>query len=214
MNLILVGPPGSGKGTQAKKISQIYNIPHISTGDMFRYNLSKLTPVGIEAKKYLDEGLLVPDFITNEMVELRLQMDDTKNGFLLDGFPRNIAQAEFLDSILKKNNKQIDLVLFVNVLDEVIVDRITGRRVCPVCGHINHISNMTDNICPFCKAAYIQRADDTKEVVINRLKVYHEQTEPIVEYYSKKNVLQEIDGDQKAHLVEDQIISCLGKLNG
>jgi adenylate kinase len=209
MRIILVGPPGSGKGTQAKGISKKYSIPHVSTGDMFRYNLKNATPVGLEAKGFMDKGLLVPDYITNKMVELRFKESDASSGFLLDGFPRNTFQAEFLDDLLHKNKQHLDAVLYIDVVDEVIIKRLTGRRVCSSCGHINHIDQITSPKCPLCGGTYIIRPDDTYEVIEDRLKVYHEQTEPILHYYEAKGLVYKVDGDQAESIVSKIIIDIL-----
>ncbi|MFA9398202.1 MAG: adenylate kinase [Clostridiaceae bacterium] len=192
MNLILLGPPGAGKGTQAKMISGEFDIPHISTGDIFRKNISEKTLLGIEAKKYIDNGLLVPDELTVRIIEDRLKLDDAKNGYLLDGFPRTVNQAQALSKIDKINN-----VILIKVPDEYILERITGRRVCMNCGasfHMKFNPPKKDGLCDFCNEKLVQRKDDTEETVKERLKVYKNQTEPLAKYYSDKNILGEVDG--------------------
>jgi adenylate kinase len=211
MRLILVGPPGSGKGTLASSLITKFNIPHISTGDMFRYNLKNNTPVGLEAKKFLDKGLLVPDYITNVMVQERLAMADAKAGFLLDGFPRNIFQADFLSSLLKDVNLNLDVVLFINAADEVIIRRLSGRRVCGSCGHITHVDN-NHLVCPSCGGDLIIRNDDKEEVIKDRLKVYHEQTAPIIEYYLNLGLVREVDGNRDVLAVENEVFEVLSKI--
>jgi adenylate kinase len=211
MQVILVGPPGSGKGTQAKSIIKRYNIVHISTGDMFRYNLKNATPVGLEAKEFIDKGLLVPDYLTNKMVQIRLSEPDTKNGFLLDGFPRNLDQASYLDSLLKANHKRIDYVIYVDVSDEVIIKRLTGRRVCNTCGNISHIDHLKSNTCSLCGGTFITRIDDSLEVISDRLKVYHEQTKPIIAYYDSIGVVYRVDGTLSEKEVNEKIFEVLDK---
>lgn len=188
MNLILLGAPGAGKGTQAVRISEDYKIPHISTGDIFRKNIKKQTPVGIKAKQYIDAGKLVPDSIVIEIVKNRLLEGDCKNGFLLDGFPRTVNQAEELDKITK-----IDKVINLEIDLNLLMHRLTGRRVCEKCGNSNHTDRLSAGERCLCGGSYIQREDDREETVKNRLKVYEEQTKPLIEYYKKQGKLADID---------------------
>ena len=197
MKIIMLGAPGAGKGTQAKMIAEKFAIPHISTGDIFRANIKNNTPLGQEAKKYMDEGKLVPDELTVKILLDRVAQDDCKNGYVLDGFPRTIPQAEVLDQELTKLNDQIDYAIDVDVPDENIVNRMSGRRACLTCGatyHIEHIPPKQEGICDKCGSELVQRDDDKEETVLNRLKVYHDQTQPLIDYYTKKNILKTVDG--------------------
>lgn len=199
MYLILMGLPGAGKGTQAEKISEKYGIPHISTGDMFRLAIKEGTELGKQAKQYLDEGALVPDEVTNGIVEERLSKDDCKKGFLLDGFPRTIPQAEALQEITRKLDKSIDYVIHVDVPKEKLLERLTGRRVCPTCGATYHVVNnppKEEGICDKDGSALIQRDDDTEETVGKRLAVNLEQTKPLLDFYDKLGVVVTVNGDQ------------------
>ncbi len=191
MNIILLGAPGAGKGTQAVRLAERYKLPHISTGDIFRYNIKNQTPIGIEAKSYIDKGQLVPDDVTVRIVKSRLEEDDVKNGYLLDGFPRTVAQAEALDEFSK-----VDAVINIDVDTNKLLRRITGRRVCAKCGESYHIDFIGDKkTCDKCDGELIQRADDNEETVKSRLDVYEKQTAPLIGYYDKKGVLLTIDGD-------------------
>ncbi len=193
MKIVLLGPPGAGKGTQAKSISNRYSIPHISTGDIFRKNISENTPLGIEAKSYMDNGQLVPDEVTINMVKDRLQQDDCKNGYLLDGFPRTVHQAEALDNFLTEREESIDTALLIEVPKEFILERMTGRRVCPSCGasyHIKFNPPANDGKCDLCGSDVIQRKDDTEETVKERLDVYENQTQPLIDFYKNKSNFQ------------------------
>ena len=197
MKLIIMGPPGAGKGTQAALIKEFYNIPHISTGDMFRQAIKNATPLGVEAKNYIDQGKLVPDSVTIGLVKERLSESDCKKGFLLDGFPRTIPQAEALDDILKELNIKLDAVINIEVDENVLIDRIVGRRVCPKCGQGYHVTNLKplkEGICDKCGSELVQRKDDTKETVVTRLDVYNKQTLPLLAYYTKQNLVKGING--------------------
>lgn len=208
--IILLGPPGSGKGTQAARISKELGTPHISTGDLFRENLSKKTELGQRAKGYMDQGKLVPDELVLEMLFDRVAKPDCAKGYLLDGFPRTIPQAEALDKALGKETSIIALDL--QVRDELIVKRITGRLTCKQCGHIHHREYSppsNDNICDKCGGELIQRSDDTESVVKERLRVYHEQTKPLIAYYEKKNILVHINGEEKPEVVFKNLMNAL-----
>lgn len=213
MKIVLLGPPGAGKGTQAKSISNRYSIPHISTGDIFRKNISENTPLGIEAKSYMDNGQLVPDEVTINMVKDRLQQDDCKNGYLLDGFPRTVHQAEALDNFLTKREESIDTALLIEVPKEFILERMTGRRVCPSCGasyHIKFNPPANDGKCDLCGSDVIQRKDDTEETVKERLDVYENQTQPLIDFYKNKKQLSVVDGTQAINEVFESICKILG----
>ena len=213
MNIVFLGPPGAGKGTQAKKIAEKYGIPQISTGDMFREHLSKGTELGKKAKEYMDKGALVPDEIVLGMVEERLKQPDCEKGFILDGFPRTVPQAEALDKLLEKMGKKIDYAILIDVPDEELVKRLTGRRTCKKCGMMYHVMfkpPKEEGKCDVCGGELYQRADDNEETVRNRLKVYHEQTEPIIAYYEKKGVLHRIDGMGSIDEIFNRIVQLLG----
>ena len=213
MKIVLLGPPGAGKGTQAKSISNRYSIPHISTGDIFRKNISENTPLGIEAKSYMDNGQLVPDEVTINMVKDRLQQDDCKNGYLLDGFPRTVHQAEALDNFLTDREESIDTALLIEVPKEFILERMTGRRVCPSCGasyHIKFNPPTNDGKCDLCGSDVIQRKDDTEETVKERLDVYENQTQPLIDFYKNKKQLSVVDGTQAINEVFESICKILG----
>lgn len=213
LKMILLGPPGAGKGTQAKSISDKYLIPHISTGDIFRKNISEKTLLGIKAKEYIDKGQLVPDEVTIDIVKDRLQQEDCKNGFLLDGFPRTVNQAEALDQFLSSLGKDIDNALLIDVPKENILERMTGRRVCISCGasyHIKFNPTMVSGKCDKCGGEVIQRKDDTEETVGERLKVYDNQTQPLIDYYKKQNKLLTVDGTKEICDVFRSICNALG----
>ncbi|OED59197.1 adenylate kinase [Acholeplasma laidlawii] len=210
--MIFVGPPGAGKGSQAKIISQTLNIPHISTGDMFRTHIKGSTPLGLEAKKYTDQGLLVPDDVTNQMVKDRLSQKDVEKGFIFDGYPRTPDQAIFLDNLLMVTNQKLDVVLNISSSDEVIVKRITGRRTCPVCGAIYHVDNFPPKVAGICDndgATLVQRKDDQKETIIRRLSVYKEETFPLIKYYANKNLLMDVDGNQPLEVITKHVLEIL-----
>lgn len=213
MKLLIMGRPGAGKGTQAANIKEYYNIPHISTGDMFRAAIKNQTKLGVTAKEYMDKGLLVPDEVTIGIVQERLLEDDCKNGFLLDGFPRTIAQAEALQEFLKSNGIVLDAVLDVNVPAEILIRRMVGRRVCKGCGatyHVEFNKPKQEGICDVCGTKLIQRADDTLETAQNRLDVYDKQTAPLLEFYSKQGILKTVNGDQPLDKVFEDIKTVLG----
>jgi len=197
MKIIMLGAPGAGKGTQAKMIAEKYHLPHVSTGDIFRANLKQGTELGKKAKEYMDKGALVPDELTVEILLDRVAQDDCKDGYVLDGFPRTIPQAEVLDRELEKLGDHVDLAIDVEVPDANIVKRMSGRRACLKCGatyHIEHIPPKQEGICDVCGEKLVQRDDDKPETVQKRLDVYHEQTAPLIEYYSKAGILKSVDG--------------------
>lgn len=213
MKIVLLGPPGAGKGTQAKSISNRYSIPHISTGDIFRKNISEVTPLGIEAKKYIDNGQLVPDEVTINMVKDRLQHDDCKNGYLLDGFPRTVHQAEALQEFLQCREEKIDTALLIEVPMDFILERMTGRRVCPSCGASYHVKFNPTTIqgkCDVCGDDVIQRKDDVEETVKERLDVYQRQTQPLIDFYKGKDQLSVVDGTKAINEVFASICTILG----
>ncbi len=216
MRLVLVGPPGAGKGTQAQFLSSHYSIPHISTGDIFRANLKDGTPRGVEAKGYMDRGELVPDFVTNEMVRDRLTRDDLANGFLLDGFPRNVAQAEVLRAILADRKTPLDAVLELAVDTTEIVLRLSGRRVCRNCGKVWHLEfekPSNPDVCDICQGELYQRDDDKEEVVTRRLEVYQEQTAPIIAFYRREGLLITISAVGSVSDITDRSISALSRVH-
>lgn len=213
MKIIMLGAPGAGKGTQAKQIADKYSIPHISTGDIFRANLKAGTELGKKAKEYMDQGLLVPDELTCDLVMDRIGQEDCKNGFVLDGFPRTIPQAEALDAALAKINEKMDYAVDVDVPDENIVNRMSGRRACLNCGatyHIVSIPTKVEGICDRCGNKVVLRDDDQPETVKKRLDVYHEQTQPLIDYYKEQNILRTVDGTQPMEDVFGAIVEILG----
>ncbi len=212
VKIILLGPPGAGKGTQAKSISNKYSIPHISTGDIFRKNISENTPLGIEAKSYMDNGQLVPDEVTINMVKDKLQQEDCKQGYLLDGFPRTVSQAEALQDFLDSRNESLDTALLIEVPRDFILERMTGRRVCPSCGASYHIkfNPAANGKCELCGSDVVQRKDDTEETVKERLDVYEKQTQPLIDFYKDKNLLSTVDGTQAINKVFESICKVLG----
>lgn len=214
MKIIMLGAPGAGKGTQAKMLADKYEIPHISTGDIFRANIKDGTELGKKAKTYMDQGLLVPDELVCDLVVDRVKQDDCTKGYILDGFPRTIPQAESLDAALAAIDSKIDYAVNVEVPDENIVRRMSGRRACVSCGatyHIVHIPTKVEGICDRCGSELILRDDDKPETVTKRLNVYHEQTQPLIEYYTKKDALVEIDGTKDMNDVFNAIVEILGK---
>lgn len=214
MKIIMLGAPGAGKGTQAKKIAEKYSIPHISTGDIFRANIKNGTELGMKAKTYMDQGLLVPDELVVDLVVDRLGQDDCVNGCVLDGFPRTIPQAEALDRALTAVGQSVDFAINVEVPDENIVKRMSGRRACVNCGatyHIVYAPTKVENVCDTCQGELILRDDDKPETVQKRLNVYHEQTQPLIDYYTKKNILVEVDGTVDIDDVFAAIVKVLGE---
>ena len=207
MNLVFLGPPGAGKGTQAAVVSQALKIPHISTGDMFRKAMREGTPTGLKAKAYIDNGQLVPDSVTIEMVQERLAEADCANGYLLDGFPRNLDQAKALEGFTK-----LTAVVDIAVADEKLIARLSGRRVCPKCNGTFHITKLTDEkVCPECGGELIQRKDDNPATIANRLEVYHAQTSPLTEYYTGKGILKQVDGALQMEEVTSAILKALAE---
>lgn len=214
MKIIMLGAPGAGKGTQAKKISSKYSIPHISTGDIFRANIKNGTELGEKAKAYMDQGLLVPDELVVDLVVDRVAQEDCTNGFVLDGFPRTIPQAEALDRALMAMNQKIDYAINIEVPDEAIVRRMSGRRACINCGATYHVVNVPpkkENICDICGGELILRDDDQSETVLKRLGVYHNQTQPLIQYYTDANILQEVDGTISTEEVFQAIVNTVGE---
>ena len=212
MRLILVGPPGAGKGTQAVHLAEHYKIPHISTGDIFRANIKGGTELGKLAQSYMDAGNLVPDSVTNSMIEDRLGQSDVGNGFLLDGYPRNVGQAEFLDGVLNAKGAPLDSVLELSIANDEIIKRLSGRRICRGCGasfHIHFEKPSKDGLCDKCGGELYQRQDDNEATIANRLNVYTEQTEPIIEYYKKAGLLKVISATGAVSEITTQAISAL-----
>ncbi len=212
MKIIMLGAPGAGKGTQAKLIAEKYGIPHVSTGDIFRANIKEGTQLGKEAKEYMDKGQLVPDELTVRILLDRVAKDDCNNGYVLDGFPRTIPQAEVLDEEVSKLGDKIDFAINVDVPDENIIRRMGGRRACLKCGatyHIEHIPPKKEGICDTCGSELVLRDDDKPETVKNRLDVYHKQTQPLIDYYGKKNILKTVDGTRDMNDVFADIVKLL-----
>ena len=213
MKIIMLGAPGAGKGTQAKKIADVCKIPHISTGDIFRANIKNGTELGAKAKEYMDKGLLVPDELVCDLVVDRIQQDDCKNGFILDGFPRTIPQAEALTNALSAIGQNMDFAIDVDVPDENIIHRMSGRRACVGCGatyHIVYNPTKVENICDVCGEKLILRDDDKPETVKKRLNVYHEHTQPLIDYYQTQGILRNVDGTRDMDEVFADILKVLG----
>ena len=213
MKIIMLGAPGAGKGTQAKMIAEKYSIPHISTGDIFRANIKNGTELGKKAKSYMDKGQLVPDELTLDLIMDRFKEDDCKNGYVLDGFPRTIPQAEALDTALKANGEKVDFAIDVDVPDENIVKRMGGRRACVNCGatyHIVYSPTKVEGKCDKCGEELIVRDDDKPETVLSRLEVYHNQTQPLIDYYNKQGILKTVDGTVDMKDVFKAIVDILG----
>ena len=214
MKIIMLGAPGAGKGTQAKKIADKYNVPHISTGDIFRANIKEGTELGTKAKEYMDKGLLVPDELVVDLVVDRIKNADCANGYVLDGFPRTIPQAECLDKALKDLNDAMDYAINIDVPDENIINRMGGRRACVGCGatyHVVNIPSKVEGICDRCGGELILRDDDKPETVKNRLDVYHDQTQPLIDYYTKKGIIKDVDGTMDMEDVFNAIVKILGE---
>lgn len=213
MRLILLGPPGAGKGTQAAGIVEKYQIPHISTGDIFRKNIKEGTELGKKAKEYMDQGLLVPDELTVGLVTDRITQEDCKNGFMLDGFPRNVSQAEQLDAFLKENNIALSNVINIEVDKNILVSRAVGRRICKSCGATYHVEfnpPKIEGVCNVCQGELYQRADDNEETVSKRIQVYLDETKPLADYYAKEGILSNINGQQSIDEVFADIVTALG----
>ena len=213
MRIILLGPPGAGKGTQAAGIVEKYNIPHISTGDIFRKNIKEGTDLGKKAKEYMDQGLLVPDELTVGLVTDRITQADCENGFMLDGFPRNVSQAEQLDAFLKENNIALSNVINIEVDKNILVSRAVGRRICKSCGATYHVEfnpPKIEGVCNVCQGELYQRADDNEETVSKRIQVYLDETKPLADYYAKEGILSNINGQQSIDEVFADIVAALG----
>lgn len=213
MKIIMLGAPGAGKGTQAKMIAEKYGIPHVSTGDIFRANIKNGTELGKEAKAYMDQGLLVPDELTVKILLDRVAQEDCGKGYVLDGFPRTIPQAEVLDKALTERGEAIDYAINVDVPDADIVKRMSGRRACITCGatyHIEHVPPKKEGVCDVCGNELVLRDDDKPETVLNRLKVYHDQTQPLIDFYTAKGVLKAVDGTTGMKEVFGAIVELLG----
>lgn len=213
MRIIMLGAPGAGKGTQAKLIAEKYQIPHVSTGDIFRANIKEGTELGLEAKKYMDQGQLVPDELTVKILLDRVSAEDCQAGYVLDGFPRTIPQAEVLDEALTKRGESVDYAINVSVPDEHIIKRMGGRRACVTCGatyHLEHIPPKKEGVCDHCSSTLILRDDDQPETVSKRLTVYHEQTQPLIDFYGAKGILQDVDGTREMTEVFAEITRILG----
>ena len=211
MKLVLLGPPGAGKGTQSAVLSKKYNVPHISTGDILRESIKQGLPLGLKAKSYMDKGELVPDEIVTGIVVERIKKPDAKEGFLLDGFPRTLKQAEDLDKALTASSSKIDMVLYFATSPEVAIERLSGRRVCKSCGFNYHVKNIPpkkEGVCDKCGGELFQRPDDKEATVRNRLKVYEAQTKPLIDYYNKKSILKEVSGDMGV----DELFKVLSKI--
>lgn len=214
MKIIMLGAPGAGKGTQAKMIAEKYGIAHVSTGDIFRMNIKEGTALGKEAKTYMDQGLLVPDELTVRILLDRVAREDCADGYVLDGFPRTIPQAQVLDQALEEMDDAIDYAINVDVPDENIIGRMTGRRACVTCGatyHIVHIPPKQEGICDACGKELVLRDDDREETVSKRLSVYHEQTQPLIDFYTAKGILRTVDGTEKMQDVFTNIVTILGE---
>lgn len=212
MRIIMLGAPGAGKGTQAERIAEKFRIPHISTGDIFRANIKEGTELGKKAKAYIDNGALVPDELTTDLVKSRISEEDCREGYILDGFPRTIPQAEFFDAALKDMGEALDAVVDIEVPDQAIVDRLSGRRVCKNCGALYHMLSRRpakEGVCDACGGDVILRDDDAPETVLKRLSVYHEQTQPLIDHYSKQDLVKAVDGTKATDEVWDAILAIL-----
>ena len=214
MKIIMLGAPGAGKGTQAKMIASKYTLPHISTGDIFRANIKNNTSLGIEAKTYMDKGELVPDELTVKILLDRVAKEDCANGYVLDGFPRTIPQAEVLEEALEKLGEKIDFAIDVDVPDENITRRMSGRRACVSCGatyHIVYAPTKVENVCDTCGDKLILRDDDKPETVLSRLAIYHKQTQPLIDFYTERKVLKTVDGTKDLNDVFADVVAILGE---
>ena len=214
MKIVMLGAPGAGKGTQAKKIAESYGVPHISTGDIFRANIKNDTDLGRKAKVYMDKGELVPDELVVDLIMDRFAEPDCSNGYVLDGYPRTIPQAEALDNALKANGESLDFAVNVDVPDEEIINRMSGRRACLKCGSTYHIifnPPLKEGVCDKCGDVLVQREDDKEETVKNRLDIYHEQTEPLEKYYAEAGLLHNVDGTKSMDEVFESIKTVIGK---
>ena len=214
MKLVMLGAPGAGKGTQAKRLAEKYRIPHISTGDIFRSNIKNGTELGKKVKGFLDSGALVPDELTVDLVMDRIGQEDCRNGYILDGFPRTIRQAEKLTEALQGKGGEIDWAVNVEVPDEAIVERMSGRRMCPSCGASYHVVNIPpkkEGVCDQCGAQLTTRPDDEPETVRKRLEVYHQQTQPLIDYYKEKGRVLDVDGTKPMEQVFQAIVARLGE---
>lgn len=215
MRMILLGPPGAGKGTQASALTEEYDLVHISTGDIFRENIRNKTPLGLKVTDYLSKGELVPDNLTIDLVWDRLDQEDVKDGFMLDGFPRTLKQAEALDQGLQERHQKLDVVLAIEVDSEILIRRLAGRRVCQECGATYHVDvnpTKVQGVCDVCGGAVIQRADDTESTVKERIEVYEAQTKPLIDYYRNQGLLQEVNGAQDVAAVTSEIHEKLSNL--
>lgn len=213
MKIVMLGAPGAGKGTQAVRLCEKFQIPHISTGDIFRSNIQEGTVLGKKAKSYMDEGKLVPDELTISMLLDRISREDCRNGYVLDGFPRTIPQAESLTEALRERGEKLDAALDIEVADDFIVERMSGRRICPKCGatyHIRYAAPKAEGVCDSCGSRLMIRSDDTAETVLGRLRVYHEQTEPLIRYYQKEEILSKVDGTKSMDEVTRDLLAALG----
>lgn len=209
MNIILLGPPGAGKGTQAKELARKLGVPHISTGDLLRRNVAEGTPLGKKAYDFMNKGALVPDTLVNEMLAERILQTDTAPGFILDGYPRNLAQAKILEEVLQKNGRRVDLVVYLDTSEAVVIQRLSGRLVCRTCGANFHITNMPPRkamTCDACNGELYQRSDDKEETIRRRLQVYRQESAPVVDYYESKGLLHRLSADGEASLVLNEII--------
>ncbi|MDI9509893.1 MAG: adenylate kinase [Bacillota bacterium] len=212
MKVIMLGAPGAGKGTQAKRIATKYNIPHISTGDIFRDNIKNNTDLGKKAKVFIDKGLLVPDDLVLKLIIERFKLADCNSGYVLDGFPRTIPQATALDEALEKNNDRVECTINIEVADEVIINRMAGRRACLSCGRTYHVDTLRpklEGVCDYCDTDLVLRDDDKPETVKKRLQVYHEQTQPLIDYYNNKGILYTVDGTGGIEEIYEEIIRLL-----
>lgn len=215
MRIIIMGPPGVGKGTQASMLEKQFNIPHVSTGDIFRALFRTDDPVGVKAREYMDQGLFVPDEITNEVVKTRFREKDVHKAFLFDGYPRNIAQAEAFDEFLMEKNWKVDIVLNIQCPEEEIIKRLSGRRICPKCGETYHIETnkpKVDGICDKDQTSLIQREDDLPSTIKKRIDIYHNETKPVIEYYNRKGLVANIDGSKSIEHTQEETIKALGEL--